>query len=177
MNAGIVRLVIVALLVSGSDCHAESREQSLEAFAAAIKDSSSAPRYVRIVLTDGNTSIARDLCTLAPFLLGAIHIEYGIAYDVEGIARAREFALSTIDHRFTFYRTDAIHNISSKRTSREIEDAQEEVDKVLASLPDHRLRSVDVPNYWRGEAIACALIDKGYSVGMRDLSGNIYLLP
>jgi hypothetical protein len=57
--------------------------QSPESFAAAIRDDSTSPVYVLITVVDDNTGKARTGCTLGNFLLGAIHMQYGLAYDLE----------------------------------------------------------------------------------------------
>jgi hypothetical protein len=66
---------------------------------------------VLITVVDGNTGQASTGCTLAPFLLGAIHREYGFAYDMDSIAKAVDIALHSPDHRYVFKKPEALANV------------------------------------------------------------------
>ncbi len=56
-------------------------QQSPANFAKAITDESTSPYYVLITVINDTTGTRRTICTLAPFLLGAITFQYHILPD------------------------------------------------------------------------------------------------
>ena len=62
--------------------------QSPESFEAAIRNLSTSPSYVLVTVVDARTESAQSICTSAPFLVGAIHLEYGLGYDEAGQMKA-----------------------------------------------------------------------------------------
>ena len=85
--------------------------QSDRAFRTAIGDESTAPYFVLITVVDDSTGVSRAVCTEAPFLLGAIHIERRIPYNDRGSRRVQKIALSTRGHIFHFSNPNALANI------------------------------------------------------------------
>src|SRR6185295_17580104 len=68
----------------------------------ALEDNTTAPLYVLISLHDDATGSEREVCVSAPFLLGAIHIEYELGYDEADIRKALEIATSQPGRVFSF---------------------------------------------------------------------------
>jgi hypothetical protein len=152
--------------------------QSSESFAAAIRDDSTSPVYVLITVVDDTTGLARTGCTKGSFVLGAIHMEYGLAYDAEGVANARSMALTNASHVFHFSKPEALTNVAFRYSPHDMEMARQ----LIQPLTDQQLRegfSV------RGElqafsdavqdARACALIERGLWVRMADRTGELLL--
>ena len=73
----------IALLVMGG-CHsvgASSYSQcGQDLFEEALGNQTSAPSFVLITVIDGKSGEGRQVCTEAPFLLGALHRELGLGY-------------------------------------------------------------------------------------------------
>ena len=90
---------------------ASGPRQSDASFAAAIRNQSTAPSYVRIAEIDGNTGKSRQTCVAANLLMSANFRENGRGNDAEGQMTALHIAPTTRSHVFTFTRRTALGNI------------------------------------------------------------------
>ncbi|HEY4212800.1 MAG TPA: hypothetical protein VGM84_15060 [Steroidobacteraceae bacterium] len=153
--------------------------QSPESFEAAIRDESTSPVYVLITVVDDTSGRSKTGCTTGNLLLGAIHMQYGLAYDMAGVASARNSALTNTSHVFHFSKAEALTNVAFRYSPRDMEVARTRV----RSMSDQRLREGLGP---RGElqsssdaehdANACALVERGLWVRMADRSGELMLV-
>lgn len=109
---------------------------SYDLFRRAIMNESTAPNYVLITVVNGTTNETQLVCTVAPFLLGAIHEEYKIPYDDTGCRNAMRRALAQRDRMFRFSQELALKNIGS-RYSKQILG---EMRAALKGLSDEELR-------------------------------------
>ncbi len=153
-------------------------QQSPESFAAAIRDHSSSPVYVLITVVDDTTGQARTGCTKANFLVGAIQREYGLAGDAAADANARNMALANTSHVFHFSRPEALANVAFRYSPHEMEVARQ----LIQPLTDEQLgEGFSARGELQGtsdaaqDARACALIERGLSVRMADLTGKLLL--
>jgi len=89
-----------------------SYQQPDDQFRAALENNSTSPSFILITIRDARDGSARTGCTLAPFLLGAIHKENALPYNEEGQNAALRIAASARDHFFTFRRLKALANIA-----------------------------------------------------------------
>ena len=152
--------------------------QSPESFAAAIRANSTSPVYVLITVVDDSTGQARTGCNTANLLLGAIHMEYGLAYDAAAIATAQNMALTNTSHVFHFSKPEALANIAFRYSAHDMEVARQ----LIQPLNDQQLRE-DFLNrrelrgisFAERDARACALIERGLSVREADRSGELLL--
>lgn len=76
-----------------------------------------------IQITDGRTGQVRSGCTLAPFLLGAIHLERGLGYDPASRDMVKRIALSAANHEFTFRSKAALKNLRFDRLDSQYAEA------------------------------------------------------
>jgi hypothetical protein len=76
--------------------------QSAESYRAAIDNDSTSPYFVMITVTDRNAKTIKTRCVPGTFLLGAIHVENRLPYDVSGMSKARDIALAGHRHHFEF---------------------------------------------------------------------------
>jgi hypothetical protein len=157
-------------------------QQSAESFEAAIHNRSTSQSFVLITVVNDATGQATTGCTMAPFLLGAIHMEHGLAFDEAGNTNAVNMAIATANHVFHFSRPDALENVSFRYSPAELEAARRRVQP----LTDQQLR--EGLAVYRGslqptalggarEALACALVERGLSVRLADRSGEVILDP
>jgi len=152
--------------------------QSSEHFATAIRDNTTSPYYVLITAVDDATGQSSTGCTTANLLLGAIHIEYGLAYDRQGAVNAVNMALTNASHIFHFSKPEALANIPFRYSPHDLEEAR----RLIQPLNDQQLRERFAE---RGDlqawatatrnARACALVERGLSVRIADRSGGLQL--
>lgn len=180
------RLALLALGVLAAQAQADVVSdrhitvQSRESYEAAIRNYSTSPSYVMISVADGDTGAVKVVCTTANFLLGAIHREYGLGYDAADVSKAEEIALAKYDHIFTFQQPAARTNIPMHYSDDDLSAAR----KLLARTPADELKRqfsslfgesrLPMSGYNR-DAIACALIERGLSPRLSDLSGQVYI--
>ena len=89
--------------------------QSQRDFEAALADESTSPSFVLVTIVDGRSGEERTGCILAPFLLGAIHLERHLPYSRAAMDEGRRIAEAQTDHRFVFRDPAALHNVSFAR--------------------------------------------------------------
>lgn len=157
-------------------------------FEKAILNDSTAPSYVLVKVCNVQTEISRMICTEAPFLLGAIHIEYNIPYDRAGSEQAIHFALANNGKVFRFSKPNAIESVKPRYSF----EVLLEVRKLLEPLSDQELlmgfhtgnnslhkiyenRDKDYGQY--RDAVACVLLERGIPSSSRRgcVSGNLII--
>lgn len=160
--------------------------QSARSFATAIHTSfttvTTAPRYVLITVVDANTGAERTGCITANFLAGAMSFESGkqdLFIETQGAEKA---AMANTAHRFVFSNARALANLQFRYTADELALARVR----LAPLTDDQLRDRHTfgaegqlydTQKTRSvrDATACALIDRGLSPGVADMTGGLYI--
>lgn len=154
--------------------------QSQASYEAALEPLSSSPAYVLIQVADGSNASPRPVCTTANFLLGAIHQEYGLGHAPAEAGKAVRIAREHADHVFRFQRQAALDNIRTRYTEADLAAAR----ALLAPLADNEVRAKFSSLYakdrlptkgYATDAIACALIERGFSPKMADLSGQVFI--
>ena len=116
-----------------------------ELFARAINNDSTTSDYVLVTIVSGKGQ-ERQVCVIAPLLLGAIHREYGIGYDAAGVERARVIALSSTNGRFVLRRRAARANVEPFYNPGELATARSllrglSTDEIVSALEDDGLLS------------------------------------
>ena len=101
--------IVAALGFTGT---ATPYHQPDEQFRAALTNSSTSPSCILITVQDVRNGSTRTDCTLAPFLLGAIHKERDLPYDSASERAVLDVALTTKDHFFSFRNPAALANIT-----------------------------------------------------------------
>ncbi|WP_219117163.1 hypothetical protein [Janthinobacterium sp. UMAB-56] len=186
LKLSIQNFLLMMCLTLGMHCRSENRAsklpmiQSLESYDAAIHNYSTSPSYVLIFIADRETGQAKPICTTANFLLGAIHREYGLGYGIADLSMAAEIAAKSPGRLFRFNQQSALNNIAVKYTANDLSAARallapwstEELKSKFSSLS--REARLPTDNYAR-EAIACALIERGFSPKLADISGQVYV--
>jgi hypothetical protein len=154
----------------------------------ALANQSTAPLFLLITLVDPETGSERTACVDAPFLRGAIHIEYQLPYDKAGVSKAIAIAANQPRRRFTFKSAKARANIPVVY-SIELEESMREK---LRAKSDAQLR--DGLETYKGElhllyrpegahkadtaalhAVCQILLERGILVGHTDLGYQLYL--
>jgi hypothetical protein len=183
LSARFVFLVLVSVTLPGRCAVASSIEagpQSRASFETAIHNRSTSPSYVRVSIINDQTGQARDVCTTANFLLGAIHHEYGLGYGATDSTKAEQIAIEGEHHVFHFHTQEALDNIPVRYSEKDLAAARaflaplsaSDIESGFSSLSSHsRLATT---GYVR-DAIACALIERGFSPRQADRSGQVYI--
>jgi hypothetical protein len=89
---------------------AQGTQQQQDAFAAAVRNQSTSPSYVKIQVGQLTGSLSTN-CVTANLFLGAIHIEHGLPYTEKGLASAEQIANSSPSHAFRFAKPAALANL------------------------------------------------------------------
>jgi hypothetical protein len=145
-----------------------------------LDNTSTAPDFVLIRVTDTRTGSTREVCTEAPFLEGALHMEFGIPYDDAGEKKVRKLVLGQPDRHFQFSKPKALVNIPQYYTP-QILDA---VRKLVAPKSDDELIKTDFVQglYIKKlreeysacrDAVAHALLERGISCTRGCRVGNL----
>ena len=154
--------------------------QSRASYEAAIHNNSTSPSYVLVFINNSETGQVRPVCTTANFLLGAIHREQGLGYGASDSSKAAEIALNSQDHAFRFHQQAALDNIRVRYSEDELSAARvllahfstDELKRKFSSIyAEFRLPT----HGYARDAIACALIERGFSPKSSDRSGQVYI--
>ena len=154
--------------------------QSRASYEAAFATISTSPSYVLVSIGDGDTAPTRPVCTTANFLRGAIHHEYALGYGREDLANTDRIALEHRDHVFRFHDRAALDNIRTRYTEADLAAAR----ALFAPLSDDEIKArfstLDAKDRlptkgYATDALACALIERGFSPKMADLGGQVYI--
>jgi hypothetical protein len=171
---------MVGLCFHAGAMAAPSPVQSQASYEAAFATISTSPAYVLIEVGDGGSAPPRSLCTTANFLLGAIHREYGLGAAPAEAEKAVRIAREHADHVFRFERQAALDNIRIRYTEADLAAAR----ALLAPLSDDEVKAKFSSLFakdrlptkgYASDAIACALIERGFAPKMADLSGQVYI--
>lgn len=69
-----------------------------------------------VTIVDANTGRDWTTCATGNFFVGALHRQYGLAYDAGGICQAMPLAMANTAQRFTFSVEAALQNVSPSYT-------------------------------------------------------------
>jgi hypothetical protein len=153
-----------------------------------LANQSTAPLFVLVTLADFKTGSERVACVDAPFLLGAIHIEYHLPYDEAGTSKAIAIAADQPGRRFSFKSAKARANVQVVYST-ELEDS---VREKLKDKTDAQLRAGletydgDLHLLYRPKgtyttdakvlhAVCQILLERGMLVGHTDRGYQLYL--
>jgi hypothetical protein len=165
---------------------AEPPSQSQASFEAAVRNQSTAPPYVLITVVDARSEETRSICTTVNFLLGAIHLEYGIEYDREGQVRAQQIALANKSHVFHFTTQETLANIPLHYSQNDLAFVRTELQTFSVSQlregfsafgklhSIYHVSPMERSNAYR-DATACVLIERGLSPVMGCRSSQLWL--
>ena len=173
------RFLVVALLACIMACPALA-QQSRASFAKAIANYSTAPLYVLITVVNDNTGSRRTLCTVAPFLLGAIQHQYHFPISQAGFQKCRQIALANPDHIYHFSQPSALKNLRVFYTPQILDQVRRHLSKyttqelVQGMSDDSKFHSMYAMQ--NRDATAQVLLERGLQVGQGDLIGGLYLI-
>jgi hypothetical protein len=178
-------VVLMGLCIAKS-WGAEVPIQSKASFEAAVGNESTAPLYVAVTVVDDASQASRSTCTTANLLKGAVHLEHGIAYNPAGQKEVQRIILSATDHIFHFTKPGALANIPVFYSQDDLAHVRAQLQGIsVAGLrvgfssrgPLHSIYN-EMPfqrrNAYR-DATACALIERGLSPGMGDITDQIWI--
>jgi hypothetical protein len=152
------------LAASGEPQTGTKPVQSQRQFEEAIRDQLNSPFFVVVTIVDDRTGLARNTCITANLFRGAIHREYGLAYDRASLEKVTEIALSSPDHVFHFSKQEALDNLPHY-SDEELASAR----KTIEGLDENQLAGP----FFRNKAVGCALVERGLSARMGDRGGEI----
>ena len=106
--------MVAAAAIGGLGCKSQPTDyiQPQKQFEAAVDDDSTNDSFVLVTIVNGTSGVAKSGCIEASFLLGAIHAENGLDFDAHGMEQARQTALESQSHRFTFKKAAALSNVN-----------------------------------------------------------------
>jgi hypothetical protein len=167
------------LLAGGAVPHLAQAEptQTRASYEEAVRNRSTSPSYVLIVLAGDSEESTRPLCTTSNFLIGAIVRETGIDH-----RQAEQVALANREHVFRFTRQEALDNLPRRYSDLDLANAVALLAPYSVSELQHAFSSLIEPpllppNKVKREALACALLERGLSPRATDISRRIYVEP
>lgn len=112
---------LIQMLAMVVTLHASAAPPSSHAlFLQAIKNDSTTTNYVLIHVVNDKTGATKLVCTGAPFLLGALHMQHNLKYDAVGSQKALALASSQSDLVFHFTKSAAIKNLAQYHTPEQV---------------------------------------------------------
>ena len=171
MSRGALLLLLLSVTALAQSSYTDSM------YRRALENESTAPSYVLVSLRDPATGSERVGCIPAPFLLGAIHVEYRFAFDDAGSRQALAQALKQRDRLFSFADPRARANVQPLYSPEVLSQTRERLSTVSdAQLREEaRRQGFDGFNAADRDAVAHVLLERGILVGIADLTGRIYL--
>jgi hypothetical protein len=154
-------------------------------FQKAILDKSSEPYFILITVADDSAKTSEVIATEAPFLLGALHLEYIIPYTDSGSVVVQNIALGNKDCIFHFKRKAALKSIGRFYTDQSLADVRKQLgtlsnEELLKQLKDpksnlHKIyqgrgKGAHIP--YRN-AVVYLLLEKGIQVRRQSRTGNL----
>ncbi len=176
-----------------------SAQQSATNFAKAITNLSTSPYYVLITVVNDKTGMRRTICTVAPFLLGAIQHQYHILplrtkhgdQQAEALAWERKLeaaALASKDHVYHFSNPKALKNLQVRYTQQELAQIHAQLSslstsEIIAGLSQqssglYRIytKCDDFHEFAANrDALAYVLLERGLQPRQADMTGGLYL--
>ena len=154
--------------------------QSAASFAAAVGNRSSSPSYVMIAVAADFAAEPQRICTLAPFLLGAIVREHDLPSDAAGLARAAEIALDSPNHMYRLRDPAARANVGPLYSETELAAARTLLAPLSTDELKRRFGSLSAAgrlplNGYSRDAVACVLLERGLSPRSDDRSGQVFV--
>ena len=180
-SLGLMRAALLFLLITCVTASVASKYTDWMFRKAVVTDSTS-PFYLLFTLHDPKTGVDRVICTVGNGLVGAIHFEHHLDFDEVGHKAAREIALTTLDHRFTFTSQKALDTVRPHYSERVLEEVRLSVARLspaqlkrLNPLSEiYEKRDQDAYNAYR-DATAHAMLERGILVYMDDRAGGVYI--
>jgi hypothetical protein len=177
-TAGLAPLLSL-LLATGAAAHDSQANpgQSRASYEEALRNKTTSPSYVLILLAGDSEESKRPLCTYSNFLVGAIMREMGVDH-----LQAEQIALDNSEHVFRFTKQAALDNLARRYSDADLADARAllapySVEELQQAFSPEAKPSPLPPNKVKREAIACALLERGLSPRAADISREIYVLP
>jgi hypothetical protein len=185
-----MRTAVVILLVCCSTALGEARYTD-RMFRRALEEAgSTSPLYLLFTLNDPLKHTRRVVSAPATGLLGAIHFEYHLDFDIAGMTKAASIAASQPRHEFTFHSRKALHTVRPYYTKAILAEVRQRLARrsneqliqdgmlynehphyTLGKIYDKRDR--DSYNAYR-DATAHVLLERGILVGEDDRTGSLY---
>jgi hypothetical protein len=156
--------------------------QSPQDFARAVRERSTSPHYVRILVNGGPGYAGWVSCMPGEDLNRAVRREYDLASDREGMDRAADIAIARADRTFTFSDASALGIVMPTFSDADLTAVRAK----LAPFSNDELRAGFSLSPWGGlhayfrnrkdrDAAACVLIERHLSPGIADRTGSIYI--
>jgi hypothetical protein len=184
LNSHPLRLILFVIFAgcissSGSQVGREN-SYSFGMFKRAITEDSTSPLFILVGIRDHVSATPRQVCVPAPALLGAIHAEKGLPYDIEGRKMARALALSVWDKPIWFSRRDAREIVKTQYSEGELDQLRTVMHRIRRSDIRARLPEICAGRSSLAHQIRCqyasahAVLERGILVGIADQTGQLY---
>lgn len=175
----------LGLSAVASGAEVEPLQQSHADYLKAIKNVSTSPFYVQVLIAFSPDQTPRPYCVRAPFLQGALAREMGLEDDPAKWRTVQKLALENTERKFLITKPEAINNLALERYT---EDDLNRARALLAPYSPSDLkaaftttsllqsRRISTAGYQR-DALACALLERGLTPRSADITGAIVFFP
>jgi len=155
-------------------------------YTKAILDTSNEPYFVLVTIINDSLNVESVVAVEAPFLLGAIHVEYNIPYTEEGSKRTQSIALSNKTRVFRFKKQQALKNAGIFYNQEILTYIREKIGNLSKENLIQQLKNFDseLHKLYQGKgkgkfipyrnAIAHILLEKGIVARRSSKTGNLF---
>lgn len=91
----------------------QEKDELYQNYVSAIRNFSTFQYFLVVKVKDRKQGTTREYCTKGDFLKGALHREYNLGYDIDGISKVYSLAIDNKDRYFEFKKKKALKNIST----------------------------------------------------------------
>jgi hypothetical protein len=143
-------------------------------FIGAIQNSSTFSYFTVIKAKNLNTGMTKEICTKGNFVMGALHKELNIDYDIKGEQKVFDFARSKRNRYFEFKNIEALENISffdyNEKLVRKIQ-TEYNFDKAIEIIERNKEFSIQLSDD-EMKAFAHVLFNNGFLTGENSCWGG-----
>ncbi|WDO12822.1 hypothetical protein MH928_16045 [Flavobacterium sp. WW92] len=179
MQRFIKKLLLLVILIFSISCKVKQNDELYLNYIAAINNGSTFQYHLVIKLKNLNTGEIREVCTEGNFLQGALHREYDLAYDEEGVEKAIKLAIENKKRYYEFKNDSAIINIGSEDyTMKELEKLEKKInfDSLATQIKAKKKWAIALDNK-EMMMYAHALFNRGVLTGENNcMGGRLYYI-
>lgn len=183
MKTKVRLLVACVVLLCYAPSNGAEAAQDQAHYRGAVANQSTSPFYVHITIKDDRDGSSATGCVGANFLVGAIFSELGgdaapRETQIALLRKAHEIALNSTDHEFHFANSAALANVRLEYTEGDLTQAEAAVKSIgLNGLTPNTPEYQTLGRLQWSAALACAIIEKGWSARRADITGQIIASP
>lgn len=154
----------------------QQEEELYNNYLAALENQSTFQYFLVVQVKDLNNGHVREYCTKGNFLKGALHREFNLNYDSQGISKVNQIAIENKERYFEFKNDSAIWNIGGvwEYSIKELTDfeKQQDFDALATQIRNKGKWSKEIADDKTMLMYAHALFNRGILTGENNCWGG-----